>query len=279
MGEQSMAELIRLELKKELRPFTFSEITSALNISNEELNSELDKNPSKIMRFKNSESDILIESGYNDLFKEKIIKILTEHHKKNPMFQVGLDINELSGKLNFGKIKHAKYYLDMLLQVLKDNGYLDIYKNTWLIKGHTAALDKQSEEEMMFLEKIILDYADEKPAIVEIEEKTSERKINSAKLKTYLSLLAQEKKIRYFQNDFIHSLILDKYRTLLLQNLALKENGVEVPEYKEILGGTKKFRALLTDIFEAEKIIQIKKISENETRFCITDLGRKAIGC
>ncbi len=275
LSEQNTAEIIRMELKKELRPYGFNEIIDALNFSKEDLYKELERKFPNITHYKREDGDILIETGYNNIFKERVYKIINEHHQKNKLFPAGLDINELSGKLNFTKLKHGKLYMEILLQEMKDEGKLDIFKNTWIIKGHTAVLDKQSEEEKLFIEKLILNYADEKPAIVEIEEKAAEYKINSSKLKTYMALLSQEGKIRYIQNDFMHTDIINKFRKPLLEKLIHKDNGIELPEYKEVLGGTKKFRALLTDIYEQEKIITIKKISENETRFCITEMGKR----
>ncbi|MDD3877189.1 MAG: selenocysteine-specific translation elongation factor [Bacteroidales bacterium] len=277
ISEQSTLEIIRMELKKEFRPYTFNEVLEKLNLKPDELRQELNTQNDSISYYKNNEGEILVEAQYNTLFKERITKFIQEHHTKNSLFPGGLEINELSGKFNFSKLKHAKMYLEMVLEEMKNDHVLDMYKSTWIIKGHKAILDKQSAEEKDYIEQLILNYGDEKPAIVEIEEQTVLKKINTGKFKTLLALLTQEGKIRYFQNDFIHSEILDRYRNLLLSKIIDKENGVELPEYKEILGGTKKFRALITDIFEAERIIQIKKISDNETRFCITELGKKAV--
>jgi len=276
-SEQGISELIRMELKKEPKPFLLTEVAELLNFSKKELQNELEKQWPHIVYYKNEAGEILIETSYNKLFEVRLLKILKEHHAKNKLFDAGLDINELSGKLNLTKVKQGKLYLEILLQELKGKDMLDTYKNTWIIKGHKALLDKQSQEDKLFVEKLILDYADEKPALADIEAKAAENRINASKLRTYMSLLAQEGKIRYYQNDFVHTDIINKYRQILLKKLAANENGIEHPEFKEMMGGTKKFRALLSDIFTEEKIIVINIISDAETRYCITEAGKKKL--
>ena len=69
--------------------------------------------------------------------------------------------------------------------------------------------------------------------------------------------------------------VLEKNRQILLNYLKDKVNGISIPEFKELIPGTKKFRALLTDISEAEKLVEYIKDSENESRLIITQKGKE----
>jgi hypothetical protein len=59
--------------------------------------------------------------------------------------------------------------------------------------------------------------------------------------------------------------------------LISKSNGLSIPEFKEIIPGTKKFRALIGEIMEFEKLIQYTKDANNETTIIITQKGKEFI--
>lgn len=273
----SAYEQIRSELKREFRPFALTEVSEKLHISAEEIKECLSEDKSGIVYFTGENTSILTESAYNEQFKSKIIKYLQEFHAKNPLFPHGMDINEITGKFSFAKLKHARTYVMCLLKELQTEKSVSAFKETWIIAGHEAKADKQTEEHIKTIEQLIKRYQGEKPAITEIEAEAAKSKILPAKIKIYLNILAQEGKIQFSQNDFIHTDELNKHRLPLLKMLSSHENGVELPVYKDFIGGTKSYRALLTDIFEAEKILTVKRISDSETRFCITDTGKKMI--
>ena len=97
-------------------------------------------------------------------------------------------------------------------------------------------------------------------------------------MKQYLSFLAGERKIIFFNNDFLHANVVDKYRDMLIQKLNNNNGIILFSEYKELIGGTKRFRSLLLDIIEAEKLIELKKgeniDSETDTSIALTHLGK-----
>jgi hypothetical protein len=93
----------------------------------------------------------------------------------------------------------------------------------------------------------------------------------------YLAFLVSTKKIRIYQDDFLHVSIIDRFKIILLNKLSSSENGIDIQVYKDLVGGTKRFRALLLDMLEADKLISIQKSTEAETRILITQLGRKLI--
>ena len=84
-----------------------------------------------------------------------------------------------------------------------------------------------------------------------------------------------EGRIQFYQTDFLHTSAISKVKPLLLSKLSKSDNGIDIPEFKELVGGTKRFRALLTDILVAQKLISLRKETETETRIIITPNGRK----
>jgi hypothetical protein len=63
-----------------------------------------------------------------------------------------------------------------------------------------------------------------------------------------------------------------------LKKLNTKSEGFDINEFKETMGGSKRFRALLADIYESEKIITIQRgAGIDTTKFLITQTGKKRI--
>jgi len=276
-GEQSLTETIAIELKKEFRPLTVTELANRLSVKIEELISIQSSETLKFVIYPSVDEMMFINKEYDQAYKEKIIKILKEFHLKNPMLPGGLDLNEISGKLGFGKVKQYKSYLEVLLKDLQADNLVENFKNTWIIKGHKPAIDKQTSEEINWLEGLILKCDAEKPILSELEEQSLQNEISASRFKMYLSYLADQGKIRYFQSDFLHTKVLDKYRQLLLNGLLKKPAGFDIQEYKEILGGTKRFRALISDLLEVEKSIVIRHGAGIETRIFITETGKQLL--
>lgn len=261
LGENSLSELIHAALKKEFRPFMDNEIAEKLNLTEEEIRSETRKlNPGFVV-YPSDQGSILINGHFDLSYRKKIVQAISDHHKRNPLFAEGLELAELTGKLGFSKSAVGKLYLEHLLMQLFKEGILDNCNKSWIIKGHQPSFDKQSLEEIDWLEKEILAYGDNKAVYAEIEEKAIKQKIQKHKIKSYLAYLAANEKIRFFKSDFIHTTLLEKFRNHLIEQLTGKENGIEIMTFKESLG-TKKLRAFLFQLFEADGLIRLE-VSEN----------------
>jgi len=276
MDEHSINEIINIELKKEFRPFTPEEIAERLNLNTDQVIAEIKNKPISFLVYNSNESLMLIDNSNNTIFKEKILKILAEYHKEFPIFPDGLETNEIIGKLGLSKIKLGKTYLDLLLSEMEKEGSIEKNKNSWIIKGHLAKLDKKTMEELNWLENEILKYDIQKPVMSEIEEHSVAQKISKHNLKMYFSYLIRENKIYFFDNEIIHAQIVNKFRPLLLKELINKENGIEINDFKNKINATKKFCALLMQIYEAEKIILTKGEGIN-TQIFITKAGEKKL--
>jgi len=279
MSSQSIKEMINAELKKEFKPFGIEEISNKLNIPVNELQTEISTGCCGFVVYKTSESLILISTSNDNSFQEKLLNILKEHHEKNKIFPNGIEANEITGKFGFSKSKIEKLYIELLLQKMQTNKLVEKYKTSWIITGHKPVLDNQTKKEIDWLENEIKRYDTEKPVLTEIEEKAVNNKIPKNKIKMYLSYLASVDKIQFFQNDFVHAGILSKLRIELLKKLSTRNDGFTFDEFKDTIGGTKKFRALLTDMFENEKIITVQRgAGVDTTKFFITQTGKKRIG-
>jgi len=275
LSENSVTEMISVALKKEFRPFTSLELTEKMNIKFDDLDEHVQKSGSGIIEYKSGQVKILVNEHYDAAIRNKILKILAEHHEKNSLFSEGLEAGELLGKLMITKTPNGKSYVNLLLQQMQADDKLETLKNTWIIKGHKPNFDKKSLAEINWLENEILNCSDGKPVLSELEEKAMLHNIQKFKIKTYLSYLAGNGKIQFCKSDFMHTDILNKSRSVLLGYLSGKDEGMEIQEFKDILCGTKRFRALLIDILESEGSIKLVSGTDVETKLFITKKGKE----
>jgi selenocysteine-specific elongation factor len=265
LGEHSLGELIHARLKKEFRPFLENEMAEKLNVTAEEIRKESKNQNRGFIVYPTEQGNILIHKHFDLSYRKKIHQAISDYHQRNPLSAEGLEVAELTGKLGFSKSAVGKLYLEHLLIQLLSEGVLDKYNKRWIIKGHQPNFDKQSLEEIDWLEQEILACGENKAVFAEIEEKAIKRRIQKHKLRSYMSHLAAMNKIRFFKADFIHIDLLEKYRNLLISQLKEHENGIEIMTFKESLG-TKKLRAFLFQLFEADGLIRLEIHEDNDTK-------------
>lgn len=259
-------------ISKEPIPFTSELLCEKLGISQNTLSSFIANDNENIICYDNY---IYVFARFDNLFRSKLMNSLEEFHKKNFLLDSGADTIELTGKLGLGKSPIAKIYCEQLLQRLRFENKIDQVDKTWIIKGHKANIDNKTLSEIDWVEQEFLSLNEEKPVISEIEEKAATKGISSTKLRVYLSYLVGKSKLKIFDGEYIHNQIFENARNKLIIHLVNKPEGIGIPEYKEIIIGTKKFRGLLSDILETEKIIQFIKDSNNESRLIITKQGKE----
>ncbi len=277
LTDSATSESISMLLNKEFRPFSIDEISTRIGKNKDEVLNEIKFNSGSYVVYDNNGNNIFISEKCESSIKTKILKSLEEHHEKNPVLPEGLETGELMGKVGLSKVKTGKTYLELFLEKLRKENITDRYKNTWIIAGHEPKLDEKTLQKIEWLEKRILDFGDEKPVISDIEEDGLTQGISKASIRLYLTYLANKGRIRFFDDDIIHTSIVDSCRIRILSVLKQKPGGIGIPEYKQILLGTKKQRALLGEIFEAEKLIRFNHGEDIETTIHITEKGKEYI--
>lgn len=275
-SDTSIHEIIKIELKKEFRPFSLDEVAERLNMKAARLQEDLEKGVKGFLFYKTPEAQILIDNNFDAAYKTKIIKILQDYHQEFPLLADGYEANEIIGKMGFTKIKVGRSYLNMILNEIEKSGQIEKFKNTWIIKGHKPVIDAKTKEEIDWLEKEVLNYDLVKPVLSELEEKAILLKIQKNKLKMYLTCLSREGKIYFWQNEFIHVDIVNKFRNILLDELVKKEGVVDMNEFKTKINATKRFVAVLMGMYENEKIITIQG-TDTVQKVAITELGKSTL--
>ncbi len=275
-SDTSIHEIIKIELKKEFRPFSLDEVAERINIKAARLREDIEKGVKGFLFYKTTEAEILIDNNFDEAYKTKVIKILQDYHKEFPLLADGYEANEIIGKMGFAKVKIGRTYLNVILNELENGGQVEKYKNTWIIKGHKPVIDAKTKEEIDWLEKEILNYDLVKPVLSELEEKAILLKVQKNKLKMYLTCLSREGKINFWQNEFIHIDIVNKFRKILLEELVKKDGVIDINEFKTKINATKRFVAVLMGMYENEKIITIQG-ADTTQKVVITESGKNIL--
>jgi selenocysteine-specific elongation factor len=272
LGSNSLRELIHLELKKEFAPMTPEELAEKLYVLPAEILRETETDNNRYLVYDTPQNTLYVNAHCDAKHRSNLLKVLEAHHLKNPMFAGGLLITELTGKVGLAKHPHGKRYTGCLLVALHTEGKTDKHGDTWIIHGHSPGIDLKTKTEIEWLETEILNYGDNKPSLAELEEKASLKKITRGQVKSYLTWLSEEGRISFCKGDFLHTALLTRYRRDLLEQLSAKQDGIDIQEFKELIPGSKKFRAMLIDFLEAEKSIRLVKGEGVETRLFINKI-------
>lgn len=254
-SENNLCDLIIVELKKEVRPYTVEQIADKLNYKDEDVITQINN---QSQRFCVLNNNVLIYKEYDNVFRNKIINVLTVFHKENTLLGIGMSTIEILGKLNLSKIICAKNYLECTLLNIKSEQLIEFIKNTWVIKGYNQNIDDKTTEEINWLESEFLSYDVQKPALSEIEERALIKKIPKEKFKKYLHYLTGKNKLIFFNNEYVHEEIVKKIKSTLLNELANNENGIEISDFRQLTGVSKRLAPILISIYETQKIITTK---------------------
>ncbi len=141
---------------------------------------------------------------------------------------------------------------------------------SWAIKDHQVIIDPKTKEQLSWLENLILDIGFEKPLPSDIAKAAHENKINKDRLKMMLKFLGKEEKLVFYQGEYVHIDIVNKCRKLLLDAIALKEDGINEKQFRELINGTKKLVQFLLGYFLEEGIV-----TKESFYIHITEKGKK----
>lgn len=272
----NIIDLVKAELHKECRPFRLDDIAGRLHMTAGELLAEVEAQTWHLPLFRADNGIFMMDPHFHQQYCDRVLAILKEHHRQYPVFADGLDLQEMAGKLDLAKNKQEKAFVALLLNGMEAEAQLEKKGNTWILHGHRAHIDEVMAGHLQWLGNAIRDYDVQKPVISELEEKALARKLSKHEFRMLMSYLVKTKKIVYFQQDFMHIDIVNKYRMVLLKLVAEKPEGIEINVFKEAIQASKRLCAMLAGVYEAEKIIRSSG-SGVETNLFITEEGKKVL--
>ncbi len=248
--------LIKIELNKENTPVLANQIAQRLNKPELEIVEEcMNSGDQSILLISKDGKNVMVSEKMNREYHQKVLDELLSWHQKNPILEEGLDTIEFIGKLGFAKNEAGKIYLDELIKQLARDGFIIKKGKTWAHVQHQVTIDPRTLEQLNWLDDYYKNAGLEVPLETDTESAALAKKINKDRLKMLQKYLCREQKIYFFERDYLHHSIVNKCRTILLNDLKNKEKGINEKEFRLLINGTKKLVQVLQGIYLDEGII------------------------
>jgi selenocysteine-specific elongation factor len=270
LNSDKIIHLIKIELRKENAPVYAGVIAKKISKPEKEVVEACRQSSDhSIFMAEADGKTILLTRESHEQYQRKVTEELEQWHRKNPILEEGLELPEFYGKFGFANSEASKQYLEKLLEILHQNEQIKKVGTSWALVSHNVKIDMRTQEQLNWLEQTLSNYGMENPLDSEIEEKALANKIPKDRLKMMLKYLGRQKKVIFYEGDYLHYFIVDKCRNLLLNYLKDKPNGINEKEFRLLINGTKKIVQTLQGIFIEEGII-----SKRSFFIDITDKGK-----
>ncbi|GAB4318767.1 MAG: selenocysteine-specific translation elongation factor [Bacteroidales bacterium] len=264
---------IKIELKKTGIPDTTEDLARKLHLDEEDVLEAARKNNSGLLVITpEGEPPVVCSTEIKEKIESEVLDALNEYHRENPILEEGLPAAGLYGKTDCGSRPTGRMVIDHVLTQMERSGRLERWKDTYRLPGHRVTIDNNTREQLQLVEHWMEEAGNEKPNIAAIEAKAHEKRINKARLKMLLRYLVQEGRIFSVEGEYVHKKIADRCCRLLLEKIAVKEDGINEKEFREMAGITKKLAQVLLKLW-----IQEGLITKPTFYILITQKGRKWI--
>jgi len=273
LNDGNIAELIRIELKKEGLPLSLLQMSERLNKTAAEILEEV-KTLDDVLLYHNDKLDLLIYEAVDASFYQQVLEHINDYHQKNDILLQGLSENELYGKLGFTKNNDAKLYLSFLMQKMQADGLIKAYKNTWTAQTHQVDITDHTRKDVQWLEDYIREYKFKKPVYKDVLNDAQERGIGAERLKLYYKYLMIEDVFIHYQEDYLHKENVEEMRQKVLQTLAKYEDGLYIKEIRDETAITKKLAPIILEMFKEEGLITISDVTRVSFKSQITEKGK-----
>jgi selenocysteine-specific elongation factor len=186
------------------------------------------------------------KSIYNELQKN-IIDILEEFHKKSPL-KGGMSKEELKARLSSDL--DSRFY-SRLLEDLKKNGSIVVKQETCALAGHQVSL---SLEDQRIYDQILETYkysGIQPPNQGDVLERLKKQRNKGEKL---IKLLLDEGKLVRLKGDLLFHIEALKSITQQVQEFLRNGKQMDIGDFKEMTGLSRKFAVALLEYLDAEGI-------------------------
>lgn len=269
----NMVNVVKIELNKLNAPVFAAEVATSIDKSLNDILGDLEGDQGKNIRIIDSESgQILVRTDLDSKYRKLVTDELGLYHQKNPILEEGLETKELYGKFQFNKNEAGKLYLEDLMQRIHEEGTIKKVGKSWSLAQHKIVIDKKTQEELNWLEELHKGTGMDLPVANKMDALIHERRINKDRLKMLQKYLAYNGLLVFHEGTYLHQENADKAIGKLLNNIANKEGGINEKEFRELIGGTRKFVQVIIGI-----LISRGYITKPSFYILITPKGKKSL--
>jgi hypothetical protein len=141
-----------------------------------------------------------------------------------------------------------------------------------VLPGHQVQIDGKTQAELDWLENLFRISGMDIPNYRDIEQGIHDRKITKDRYKMFLKHLSSKGILIYYDGVYIHRNIVEEVQNQLLKKIAVKTDGINEKEFRELAGATRRFIQVVLGIFIEKEII-----TKPTFYILITDKGREIL--
>ncbi len=211
-----------------------------------------------VIKSKVGNNFVVNKKGYSK-FRDELIKQFTKYHKINPLSIHGVSkkkiVDFISDIKPYKDSLSNEQYLNIVIDILEDEGKIERYQNNWKLAGQRTSLNENEKKQIALVEELMKKVGLSDINIEDIEWEAKQEGIDQRTFKYIVKYLSETNKIVRVGGICYYAEILGSARTKLVEYLHSTPNGITVATFRDIIGTNRKITLQLFEIFEAEKVV------------------------
>ncbi|MDJ0763492.1 MAG: selenocysteine-specific translation elongation factor [Myxococcota bacterium] len=251
-----LPEIIAVEIKKHRAPLSADEIAAALNISRSDVSDMVAEGlPDHLVSYTQDNRLFLDLRDVRDQLTDKIVALLTSHHKQNPLDEKGRTTEEMMGMFGIKRGSSAETVFRLMLSELEKAQSIRSLDHTWVLTGHRVTLTPDQKKNIAMVEASLASAGMAVLSMTVLKEQIGAKGIGESELKQILRYLVATHRAHTVEGEYLHATHVDRARQALLKSLKKKPDGLSVGQFRDLLGGSRRLAMLLFQLFETQGII------------------------
>jgi selenocysteine-specific elongation factor len=261
IAKGDLHELIISEVKKSHQAITSKEIAFNLNTTQDKIEKNLAKKvPKKLVKYDGKEGMILISTEAQEKYRQGIFSVIQDFKKKNPYIDKGASIREIRTSLNIDSGGSSEIVLKELIKYLHQKDHLREKDKTWMLAGGVE--EKNRETHLKFFSDFLKRFNMQTPIQSQLLLEAKKRNLTENELKQILANLISSGEVYRIKDEYIHASIVDNCREKLKAELAGREKGITVAEFRDLVGGNRKICLLLLLLAQYDSEMLTKRVGD-----------------
>ena len=249
IADGGLPAFLAAEVRKQPHAVPLTYLTEISNTPDKKLREIIHKSFPEDIETRGVNRELLLVTGSRiDMLKDRIGKLLSLHHKNNPLIKKGKTFEELSGLLNLNK-EYDSPILNIILKEMSDEGILNQVEGTFAIREEQIALSDEDMKKIHKIDQFVLNSGIKVPLISEIRYFAQDEGIAQKELHDIINHLVENKKIVTIEGSFIHAEIIGKAGKVLLQHFKRNDTLI-LSDFRDQLQANRKICLLLLSYFD-----------------------------
>ncbi len=250
VSKGGIADKISLEVRKHNTPISYKLIAGKLNIEEEKILNEIMSDKIENVSVYFDSEPVLFSKEFEGKIKNKIINIITKHHKLEPLSKYGKNFNELLGLFGNKKNEEIKTALKFILKNYENAGKLVKVENSWCLSSHKINLSDIQKNQ---LEKIKYLLKSSKYSTLNFGEIQSELKISQQELENLIDWLIENNEILRIKTGFFLKDFINEAKEKIVSYLH-EYQQIKISDFRNLINSNRKIALSILEYFDEENI-------------------------